>query len=40
MFRFHFKTDRLREIGLILALGLIFVTLALVALAPMIRHIL
>ncbi|MCY3626276.1 MAG: hypothetical protein OXG88_01360 [Gammaproteobacteria bacterium] len=40
MFRFHFKTNRLREIGLILALGLIFVTLALVALAPMIRHIL
>ncbi len=40
MFRFHFKTGRLREIGLILVLVVIFVTLALVALAPMITHIL
>ena len=40
MFRFYFKINRLKEISLILAIVLIGATLALVALAPMIKHIL
>lgn len=40
MFRFHFKTDRDSPIGLILAIVVIWITLALVSLVPMIKHIL